>query len=313
MDNIGQTIKIGNGPMQEYHDNFLFYLSFELRRSQKTIGSYSKDTRYFFDYLGKMGIQDITGVNAQILSEYIQYLAAGKNYKPRSLARAIASLKALFEFLKSEEIIEDNPTVRLKSPRLPKSIPRYLSKTEVEKLITAADDGTDRGKRDAAMLTMLFYTGLRLSEIISLKLKDLAGDFSTVEVRHGKGDKYRILPLHPVLQTVLKYYLAEIRKGEDSPYLFPGVRGEKLAPATVRNIVYRTTKKADINKDVSPHVLRHSIATCLAQTDGVDILDISKFLGHSKLSTTKVYLHADLKHLRQAVERLPVIKRTQEM
>ncbi|MTV49891.1 tyrosine-type recombinase/integrase [Heliobacillus mobilis] len=290
-----------------YRKDFLDYLEVELHRSPATILSYGKDLRYFSEYLRKQGIGSLSEITLPLLKDYIQYLSAKKRYKPRSLAHTIATFKTFFDFLVLEEILTENPAKRLAQPRIPHNLPRYLDQPEVEQLIESVDDGSMRGKRDRAILATMFYSGLRLAETVALQMDDVSLEEGTLEVQHGKGDKYRVVPIHPKLQAILRDYLDHIRPDTSSPYFFPGVRGHQLGKSTVRLIVYRAAKTSELHKSISPHVLRHSIASRLAQVDDVDILDISKFLGHSRLSTTKIYLHADLKHLREAIERLPVL------
>lgn len=287
-------------------DDFLIYLEMELNRSPATITAYRKATTYFFNYLKQLDITDPSEVTSETIKDYIRYLVTERNYKPRSRAQALAALKSFFSYLELEGVVPRNPVVRIKSPKLGQPLPRYLTQEEVELMIETADDGTPRGKRNAALITCLFYTAGRLSEIVNLKLTDFDDDMESVMI-HGKGDKFALLPVHPVLKETLTDYIKSYRKDNGSPYLFPGDKGVKIGKSTVGKIVANTAKQAGIEKQVSPHVLRHSLATCLAELDGVELIDIQHFLRHTKLSTTKIYLHTNLKHLKEAVEKLPAL------
>ena len=274
--------------IMEYVYKFLDYLKYERGFSDYTIKSYSTDLKEFYEFSKK----DI--VNIELVRKYLRYLYE-KNYSNRSISRKVSSLKSYFKYLEGEGIIKDNFMRLISNPKLEKTLPNYLNYQDLEKLLNFPDRNNKYGLRDALILEMLYSSGVRVSELANMKLKDI--DFKDKKILVlGKGNKERYVYYGSKCDSLLKKYLDMDHM--DSPYLFIGKRKDRLNEREIRLIVTESAKKAGINIHVTPHTLRHTYATHMLN-EGADLKSVGDLLGHESLSTTQIYTHISNERLRQ--------------
>ena len=268
-----------------YINKYIDYIKFERKLSHNTIESYQNDLTDLYLFFN----EDIIKVSDEQMVKYIHSLS---NLNARSLAHHITVINSFYEFLISEEIIKANPCEGIKSPKLPSKLPNYLTEEEVDKLMNVNLD-SPFSYRNKAMLELLYATGLRVSELISLKFNDIDLNNDFVRVI-GKGSKERIVPMSDLAVKWLGIYLNQYRpiilKNKDSEYLFISNALKPISRQGFFKIIKQEVRRAGINKDVSPHVLRHSFATHLLN-HGADLRVIQELLGHSDISTTQIYTH----------------------
>lgn len=271
--------------LMNYIAKYIDYLKFERKLSSNTISSYQNDLNDLYLYFN----EEIITANYEEISKYINSL---KMLNARSLAHHLTVINSFYTFLLTEEVIVKNPCENIKSPKLPLKLPNYLTETEVDQLLNI-NLGSHYAYRNKAMLELLYATGLRVSELINLQFNDidLVNDFVRVI---GKGNKERIVPLSDMAVKYLKIYLNEHRnmilKNRISNYLFISNALKPITRQGFFKIIKQECKRANINKDVSPHVLRHSFATHLLN-HGADLRVIQELLGHSDIATTQIYTH----------------------
>jgi integrase/recombinase XerD len=273
-------------------DAYLDHLRVVRRLQPLSIESYNRDLRQLARFAAGRDVAPDT-LSLQDLEAFVRALMA-EGYSPRSVARMVAGVRGFYKHLLVSRVIASNPAEDLRPPRAWRHLPRYLSLEEVDALLGAPDLSTPRGLRDRALLDVLYATGLRVSELVSLKPSDLNLDVGFLTCI-GKGDKQRIVPVGELAVASIRTYLSGGRsallKGQASPWLFPGGRG--TAPLTrvgFWKLLKAYALKAGVTHDVSPHVLRHSFATHLLDR-GADLRAIQMMLGHAALSTTQIYTH----------------------
>jgi integrase/recombinase XerD len=283
-------------------DRFLHYLAVERGLSANTISAYSSDLQEIKGFLAANGISSWDEMNRDHVSAYLQSL--GKRLAERSKARHIASLRAFFKHLQGVGAIHQNPTARVTFPKAGLSLPKVLSGSEVEALLRQPHDIHPLGKRDRAMLELLYATGLRVSELTDLKLRQLHLNPGYLVVL-GKGGKERLVPLGEWAVEALKVYLEEGRKtllkGKSTQEIFINHRGGKITRQGVWKIIKQYGLLARIRQNITPHMLRHSFATHLLE-NGADLRSLQTMLGHADISTTQIYTHvarARLKEIHQ--------------
>lgn len=287
-----------------YVDAYLDHLRVVRRLQPLSIESYSRDLRRLSEFAEGSG-KRVGDLSRADLEAFVRESMAD-GYSPRSVARTVAGVRGYYKYLFITRHVATNPAEDLEAPRAWKSLPRYLSIEEVEALLAAPDVSTPRGQRDRAMLDVLYATGLRVTELVTLKPVDL-----NLEVGYltciGKGDKQRIVPVGDQAIAALRSYLAGARaqllKGHASVWLFPSGRGGMaLTRVGFWKLLKTYARNAGVTAEVSPHVLRHSFATHLLDR-GADLRAIQMMLGHAALSTTQIYTHvleARLKRLYDA-------------
>jgi integrase/recombinase XerD len=282
-------------------DQFFNYLRVERGLSGNTLQAYSSDLMRFFLFLEGQGIGALE-VTRENLTTYL--IALSKEISPRSVARSLSSIRSFYRFLVAEGRLDSNPARLQEAPRLPRRLPGALSMNEVERLLSQPDPSTPTGLRDRAMLEILYATGLRVSELIHLKVFDInmeAGFLRTL----GKGSKERLVPVGAkALDTVKEYLLYGRRplvKGTNPPFLFLNCRGKPLTRQGFWKIIRAYGRKASIRRKISPHSLRHSFATHLLE-NGADLRSVQLMLGHADISTTQVYTHVTRERLKQIHE-----------
>ena len=294
-------------------NSFLQHLIVEKGFSTNTSEAYRNDLNQFWEFLQErrngavLGQYSWASVDLNLLNEYIVDLRGRKGYRDTTTARKVAAIRSFFGFLFENGAINEDPTETLGSPRVGRSLPRFLSKEEVARLLDAAcQDTGNEAKRDAAILELLYATGLRVGELVSLNLTDI--DLQESYIRcWGKGSKERIVHLYPKALKELKEYLSQSRLGlvknrKNEPALFVNHRGERLTRQWVWNILKTYGAKASISQRITPHTLRHSFATHLLQ-NGASLRHVQELLGHSSISTTQVYTHLTSDHLHQEYEK----------
>ena len=278
--------------------NFLDYLKYERNYSDNTIIGYENHLNLFYNFLNNKKINTFNNVDYYIVRNYINYLYE-KKYNSKSICNHISSLRSFFKFLKNEDIIDNNPMILIENPKLEKKLPKYLYYEDLEKILNTPDIKTDTGIRDALILELLYVTGIRVSELINIKLQDIDQSNHKIKIT-GKGNKQRIVMYGKKCQELLDQYL-KIRFNflkENNDYLILGVKGKKINDRVIRNIINDYSKKAGINLRISPHTFRHTFATHMLN-EGADLRSVQELLGHENLSTTTIYTHVTNERLRQ--------------
>ncbi len=281
-------------------DSFLSYQSAVKGLSNNTVESYRRDVLKFINYVEKSNISGIEGVKYDNILEYLTTLQK-EGISIRSVARNLVSLKQFFKFLLLEKILVEDPSLSIKTPKLKRSIPNFLSLEDVEKILSAPDPSTYEGIRDRAMLETLYACGIRASELVKLELNSVNFDLGYLIV-YGKGSKERLVPTGEKARSALKDFLAlsrpNILKARSSRYLFVTRRGEGMTRQGFWKILKNYATKCGINRKISPHTIRHSFATHLLER-GADLRTIQIMLGHSDISTTQIYTHIAKERLKE--------------
>jgi integrase/recombinase XerD len=282
-----------------YIKEYASYLKIERGLSRNTIENYTLDIEKLCSFLEQNAIE-VSPVN--ITEETIQQFIydISKDVNPRSQARIISGLKSFFSYLNFEEYRKDNPLVLIETPKLGRKLPDTLSVEEIDALIDAIDLLTDEGERNRAILETLYGCGLRVSELVELKISDLFFDEGFIKVT-GKGNKQRFVPIGGMTQKYIELYRNEVRNLQDvhkghEDTLFLNRRGKRLTRAMIFTIIKRLAVKINLQKTISPHTFRHSFATHLLQ-NGADLRSIQLMLGHESITTTEVYVHLDRAYL----------------
>ncbi|MGE0267718.1 MAG: tyrosine recombinase XerC [Candidatus Omnitrophota bacterium] len=281
--------------MNRHVDKFISYLQIEKNYSPHTILNYRIDLENFLKYIGDIPFRD---VDYQLLRKYLAHLRTF-DLKPRTLSRKLSTLRSFFKYLFREGIIKDSPATLLMSPKLDKPLPKFLTEGEMELFIEAPDTKTLPGKRDRAILETLYSTGIRVSELVGLNIidVDLIGNVAKVS---GKGKKERLVPIGNKAVSAIKDYLDH--RAEIPQALFLNKNGTRLTTRGVFNITDKYIKIACGNKEISPHVLRHSFATHLLNR-GADLRSVQELLGHVNLSTTQIYTHVSTDKLKKVYDK----------
>lgn len=272
--------------------NFLNYLAVERGLSLNTQESYGRDLRQFARFLK---IHSITGLNQigkhQVMGFLIDLQRAGK--EPSTIARHLAALKGFFRFLVNEGLVDKDPTLNLESPKLRKKLPKVLTAAEVDNLLNQPKSGQVAGARDKAMLEVLYATGLRVSELCSLNLNDVNLELGYVRCI-GKGSKERIVPLGNLAIEAVTAYLrlgrVKLLKQPGEKAMFLNHHGGRLTRQGFWKLIKKYAKDASIDKEITPHTLRHSFATHLLE-NGADLRSVQEMLGHADITTTQIYTH----------------------
>ncbi len=257
--------------------------------SDNTLSSYRSDLNAFIKWLHSNDKQIIESDWQDLL----KFLDSFERASPRSRSRRLSSLRRLYHYLMREELVTEDPTKRLKSPRVGRSLPKTLSEDEVEALLNASDIETDLGLRDKAMIELIYATGLRVSELVNMTMQEIDLQHGVVRVT-GKGGKERIVPVGEEAVYWLDKYFTEARKsllkGVISDALFPARQGKAMGRHAFWHRIKQLTIKAGVDKSISPHTLRHAFATHLLN-HGADLRVVQMLLGHQDISTTQIYTH----------------------
>lgn len=286
---------------------FQSYLRLEKSLSPKTVEAYLFDVTKFAHFLSQNDekIDDEALKNATLhdFQNYLHQLFEEK-VKASSQARAVSSLKAFYRFLQYENVITQNPAELLEAPKIGRKLPDVLSVTEIEKIIAAIDLSSKEGHRNKAIIEVLYGCGLRVSELINLKLSQLFFRDNFIRII-GKGDKERFVPIGETAQKAVTHYMEgvraqlKIKKGMED-FLFLNRRGSKLTREMIFMMVKEAAQLADVRKNISPHTFRHSFATHLIE-GGADLRAVQEMLGHASITTTEIYTHLDTDFIRSTM------------
>ena len=285
------------------------YIRLEKNLSDNSVEAYIRDITVFENFVLRMYDVPPTAVEEYMIERYLVHLLE-KRHKKSSQARELSGIKSFFNYLLLTDKIESSPAEFISAPKSSRTLPDILSVDEVERIIGSIDTSTDKGLRDKAMLELMYSCGLRVTELISLKLSDLFFGEGYIRVL-GKGNKQRLVPIGRVAQEYVMRYL-DVRKEENSSSktktkgeqtLFLSNRRTGLTRVMVFNIIRQATEHAGITKNVSPHTFRHSFATHLL-AGGANIRQVQDMLGHENITTTEIYTHLDPDHLRDTIEKI---------
>jgi integrase/recombinase XerD len=290
--------------------DYSHFLKIERGLSFHTIQNYLRDVKKLISFLEKeYKHSSPIEINEEVIQKFVYEIA--KEISPRSQARIISGLRSYFDYLIFENYRESNPTDLIEAPKIGVKLPDTLSEQEINSLISAIDLSKGEGERNRAMLETMYSCGLRVSELIHLKISDLFFDEGFIKIV-GKGNKERFVPIHFRAQKYIIMYINEIRtflsikKGfEDT--LFLNRRGKSLSRQMIFMILKDLAIKINLNKKISPHTFRHSFATHLLK-NGADLRAIQQMLGHESITTTEVYVHLDTSYLKKIVEKYHPIK-----
>ena len=283
--------------------NYQSHLKIERGLSKNTIDNYSFDIERLCLFLDEntISISPIK-ISEETIQQFIYNVS--KEVNPRSQARIISGLKSFFSYLIFEDYRQDNPMELIETPKTGRKLPDTLSVDEIDSLISAIDLASNEGERNRAMLETLYGCGLRVSELVSLKISDLFFDEGFIKIT-GKGNKQRFVPVGKLTQKYIQIYKdykrtdLNIKKGHEDT-LFLNRRGSQLTRAMIFTIIKDLAVKINLNKSISPHTLRHSFATHLLE-NGADLRSIQLMLGHESITTTEIYVHLDRKFLTQVI------------
>ena len=295
--------------MDQRIDAFLHYMSAERGASKNTIDAYRNDLTRFADFcsdgLGTDGARaNVKSIDRDVITNYIGWLRNKNEYAPATVARKVAAVKSFCAFLLDHGDITTNPTASIDSPRAPKPVPRPMTTTDVDALLREPLHlTTPESMRDAAMLELMYATGMRVTELVSLNIDNLHITPRPAYVYClGKGDKERSIPVYEQAVSAIEHYLDDARpvllKDRPQTALFVNRRGERLTRQGFWLILKNYAKSAHIDAHVTPHTLRHSFATHMLR-GGASVIDVQKLLGHANVSTTQVYTQLADAHLRE--------------
>ncbi len=270
----------------KYIENYLDYLRYERKYSINTINSYALELKFFNEYFFS---KDILKLSTKEIKDYLNTYS---NVKSTSLARKLSAIKNFYNYLVNNSLISKNPCIGIKSPKKEMLLPKYLTTEEMEILLDV-DINNNYDYRNKTMLELMYATGMRISELVNMKISNLNLDEDFIIIM-GKGSKERIIPLNDICINVLKKYLDEYRpqilKNIPSEFLFINRYGSKISRQSFFKFIKTECMKKNINKDISPHIIRHSFATHLLH-NGADLRIIQELMGHSDISSTQIYTH----------------------
>lgn len=285
--------------MKDVLNKFVIYLKDERNYSDYTITNYSIDIEEFYVFLKKENITRLQDVDYKVLRKYLNYMTENK-YSNKTISRKLSSLRTFFKYLVKKEIINDNPMILISNPKEEKKLPKYLNYGEIEKILEIPNKETTLGLRNACILEILYSTGIRVSELVNLKISDI--DFYNKKIRVlGKGNKERIVLFGNRCENLLKRYIKESRvvlNKKKVEYLFLNNLGQNISVRSIENIIDKIEKEACLKFSISPHVFRHTFATHLLD-NGADLNSVKELLGHENLNTTAIYTHVSNERLRK--------------
>jgi len=281
---------------------FKSYLQLERSLSINSVDAYISDVKKLAAFAKKKKISELK-INKSDLSDFVSNISK-EGISARSQSRIISGIKAFYKYLIMEDYITADPTQLLESPKIGMKLPDTLSIEEIDKLIAAIDLSTEQGERNRAMLEILYSCGLRVTELITLKLSNVSFVEGFIKVI-GKGDKERLAPIGKIALKYLNIYIGEVRnhqniqKGHED-IIFLNRRGKQLTRVMIFTIIKQLAEKIGLKKKISPHTFRHSFATHLIQ-GGADLRAVQEMLGHESITTTEIYTHLDKEYLREAI------------
>ena len=277
--------------MEQIIEQFSAYLTDVKKMAKNTVISYQRDLKKMSAFLAERGVTDVADIKEADLQEYIDSLKAN-GMSPATISRNIASAKALFIYLVKKKIVSENPASALKSPKISKKMPKILSQDEMERLLSSPREDNPKGLRDKAMMELLYSTGMRVSELVNLRLDDI--DMEESRVSCTDPGKERNLKFNERTKTALSEYLEHSRdtmiRDGDVDFLFTNCSGESMSRQGFWKLIKYYAVRADIDADITPHTLRHTFAAHLVE-QGADLRDVQRIMGHSDIATTQMYAH----------------------
>jgi len=289
-----------------YKKNFKAYLQLEKSLSENSVEAYLRDINKLTDYLQAVkSMETPQGLDLQALQKFVKWIGE-LGMTPASQSRIISGIRSFYKYCLAENIVTSDPSLLLEAPKLKRALPDILSFEEIEKIISAIDLSTSDGTRNKAILETMYSCGLRVSEVINLKISCLYFDVGFIRVI-GKGDKERLVPIGSDAVKYIKIYTNTIRVHQNivkgfEDILFLNNRGKNLSRVMIFYIIKALAKKAGITKNISPHTFRHSFATHLVE-GGADLRSVQQMLGHESITTTEIYTHLDRDYLRETLQR----------
>jgi integrase/recombinase XerD len=291
-------------PLEHALDLFLAHVRVEKGLAENSVESYARDLRRYLDGLEARGIDRWERVGRAEVRDHLAHLVR-LGLSPRSQARALSAIRSFHRLLVRELVAPADPTDEIDAPRAGRKLPEPVSRAEIARLLAAPDPRSAAGRRDRAMLELLYATGLRVSELVSLQLNDLDLE-ARVVVARGKGRKERLVPVGAPAAEAVRAYLGSARdrllRGRRTRDLFVTPRGARMTRHGFAKLLDRWARSAGIRRKISPHKLRHSFATHLLE-GGADLRAVQAMLGHADVSTTQIYTHVDRSHARRLYER----------
>ena len=284
--------------MEQQLDNFIHYLEAVRKSSRNTILSYKRGLEKFAAFLDAQAVVDLTDVNETTMNAYILMMEQ-KQFATSTISRNIAALKSFFDYLERYENHQGNPAARLKAPKIEKKAPEVLTVAEVTRLLEQPAGRNNKELRDKAMLELMYATGIRVSELVSLTIDDI--NVQAGYIRCSERGRERIIPIGSVARISLRQYLKQARPAmisdDSSAILFPNYSGQPMSRQGFWKILKQYAAKAGIESDITPHTLRHSFAAHLLE-NGADLRSVQEMLGHSDISTTQIYLKMNTGRIR---------------
>jgi len=295
--------------MRQQIEDFLHHLVIERGHSENTLVAYRNDLGQFLEMLEAQSPppESWGQVNQDMVVAYLAQLRE-RGYASSTIARKVAALKSFFQFWVHEGLVGDNPTSALDAPKVKKRLPRTLTSDDVERLLAAPTHAAGpKSLRDIALLELLYATGVRVTELVMLEMDDVNLAASIVRVRHGKGGKERIIPIHERAVQALRDYIEKsrpvlVRSNADTSALFLNHRGQRLTRQGAWLIIKDYAQAAGIQTSVTPHMLRHSFATHMLESQKATLVDVQHFLGHANISTTQIYTQVTGEHKRRVYD-----------
>lgn len=279
--------------------NFAAYLETEKNASNSTVASYQRDLKKLFLFLDNRGVECTKDITATNLNSYILQMEK-EGFSTSSVSRSIASIRAFCHYLQKTKVTEEDPSEVLKAPHVEKKAPEILTLDEIVRLLNQPDKKTAKGLRDKAMLELLYATGMRVSELISLKLSDINLTMNYVICKDG--GRERVIPFGEEAAKAMEQYLKESRstllKGQESVCLFTNCSGKAMSRQGFWKLLKFYAEKAGIKKDITPHTIRHSFGAHLVQ-NGADLRAVQEMMGHSDISTTQIYMDMNVRRVRE--------------
>jgi len=287
--------------MEEFLKEYLTILRYEKNLSENTTQSYKNDLKKFLTFLAESKVKDLSEVTSNLITKFFDRQRKS-GVDSATSARYMSSIKGFFRFLENSSYIEKNPTEKLSRVKKARKLPSVLTLPEIEMILNAPKTDDVTGLRDKAILETFYSSGLRVSELINLKVNDLFFDDEVIRVL-GKGSKERIIPIGSSAVKWVKEYLTRSRpnlekKTKSQNVVFLNKRGTKLSRMWIWKIFDHYAKEAGISKDIHPHIFRHSFATHLLE-GGADLRAVQEMLGHADISTTQIYTHVDRNYIKQ--------------
>jgi integrase/recombinase XerD len=290
--------------VEEYVNQFINYLAVERGLAQNTLESYGRDLRQFQQYVESKDTEIINDSARTTILNYLSNLQE-KGRAVSTISRNLAAIKSFYQYMVRERYMTQDPAATLESPKLEKKLPKILTISEVEELLKQPSSQVPTGARDIAMLELLYATGIRVSELISLNIADVNLDMGYIKC-YGRGAKERIVPLGSIAAKCVQEYISKgrpklVRTYEESA-LFVNHHGNRLTRQGFWKIIKKYAQEAHIMKDITPHTLRHSFATHLLE-NGADLRAVQEMLGHADISTTQIYTHVTKNHLKEVYDK----------